>query len=136
MTEQLEKIIGTDRTDDYRLALDDTSLQWREMIIGAHRVLWTATLVGNRAPIVAAMYERMIHPQIGDLVWEQSKFNRSEAAIHGFGILLGHRYEGGAGDEDDAVDHVWYVQYGQHANDVVRWVNCQFLTVINEKDVR
>lgn len=151
-----EGVIGTDRTDDWLLSLDDQAVAHREVIRALVGHLRTATLVGNPAPVVQRMYERISHPQPGDLVIEESTFYRPDpdVRLRSFGVLLLHRDEWWQTDDEwqaaveeerrwyeehDALgeydpssrprDHAWYVQYGPHPGDVCRWTNCSFVVV-------
>jgi hypothetical protein len=136
---------GTDRADDL-LSLDETALAHRDALIGMARHLHSATLVGNPAPIVKEMYERITHPRIGDLVMEGSTPYRKDVdtRIKGLGILVERRYEwwetdeeweqvkaedSSVSDEDRLTDEAWYVQYGPGPSDVCRWTNCSFVAL-------
>lgn len=159
-----EGISGTDRGHDDLLSLEEAAIPRRHLMAGMARCLRQAVLVGNQAPIVARMWERMQAPVSGDLVVEVSSFGR-RACTEGMGILLAHRHEWWQTDEEWAAelekereaheeflrgphsrpgdgpfdparherltDHAWYVQYGPRPEDVCRWVNCQFLTVLS-----
>lgn len=143
-----EDIVGTDRTEDDLLSLDDKAIARRLMMMGTARALHSAVLVGNPAPKVAEMYARMTDPRPGDLVAEVTSFFRTrdiDTKIKGFGILIDHREEWASTDEEWAAtiaedpdlnadedrfhDHAWYIQYGPAAEDVCRWVNCEFIAV-------
>lgn len=145
-----EGITGTPRTDDDLLDLDDRAVARRLLMAGTAQAIYTAVLVGNPAPRVAALYERMSEPQPGDLVMELSSRGRRrsgqdvDTTIKALGILIAHREEWASTDEewaaeaaeyghdpvaDRATDHAWYVQYGPAAEDVCRWTNCEFLAI-------
>jgi len=143
-----EGITGAERTDDDLLSLEDKAIARRLMMLGTARALHSAVLVGNPAPKVAEMYARMTDPRPGDLVMEVTSFFRTrdvDTKIKGFGILIDHRDEWASTDEEWAAelagdadldpvadrfrDHAWYVQYGPAAEDVCRWVNCEFIAV-------
>lgn len=132
------------------LSLDDGADEHRDRILGLAQHLFSAVLVGNPAPLVAAMCERMRNPVPGDLVAERSAAMYSRNAddrLHGLGYLIVTRQEWLSSDAeweanraewgDDALDargdrphqDVWYVQYGQDAGDVARWANCTFIAL-------
>jgi len=146
-----EGVKGTDRSEDYLLSLDPKALSVRAVIMALAKHLGDATLVGNPAPRVARMRERMTAPQIGDLVVEESKALHSRDEIvkaQGFGILLAVRDEWcvrdedwekekteyDLRDEDRAHDRGWYVQYGCDPGDVCRWTDCSFMVVPTFED--
>lgn len=97
-----EGITGTDRTEDDLLSLEDVAIRRRLLIKGLANCLRKATLVGNPAPIVTRMNERMRNPQPGDLVMEESTTYRRDEDIQvkGFGILIAHRQEWWQTDEE------------------------------------
>lgn len=141
-----EGIVGV-RRDDYLLSLDDKAVAHRDALIAMAWHLKTASLVGNPAPVVQRIYERINHPQPGDLVveWAMSRPARdADTRLKAFGFLIEHRNEwwetdaewaalkaedGGLDDEDRRVDHAWYVQYGNEPEAICRWVNCDFLAI-------
>lgn len=141
-----EGIVGVQR-DDFLLSLDMKAVPHRDALIAMARHLQTASLVGNPAPVVQRIYERIKNPQLGDLVVEASTGVRTrdlDTRTKAFGILIEHRDEwwetdaewealraedGGLTEEDRMVDHAWYVQYGNDPGDVCRWVNCDFLAI-------
>jgi hypothetical protein len=145
MKQPHQDVTGTDRTD-LLLSLDEAALAHRAWLAGLAFHLSTATTVGNPAPVVSRMAERIRSPQIGDLVVEQSSHWRGnpDDRVKGFGILVEHRTEWWDTDEDyqrhiteypeeadepRATDHAWYVQYGSAAVDICRWTNCSFLAI-------
>lgn len=87
-----EGIAGTERHADDLLSLDEAAIPRRFLMAGMARCLRDAVLVGNRAPVVTRMWERMSRPVPGDLVLEVSSFGR-RACVEGMGILLAHRQE-------------------------------------------
>lgn len=101
-----EGITGTDRTEDDLLSLEDAAIPRRLLMIGMAHCLRKATLVGNPAPIVARMNERIRDPQPGDLVVEESTAYRrdEDTQVKAFGILLAHRTEWAQTDEEWAAD--------------------------------
>lgn len=141
-----EGVRGVDRTDTL-LSLENSNLTTRELLRGLSRCLSSATLVGNPAPVVERMGERLRNPQPGDLVVEMSAMygpGNISRAIQGLGILIVDREEWWHTDEEWSVelaaehygpedarpaDHAWYIQYGPAAIDVCRWTNCSFTTI-------
>jgi len=152
-----EDIVGIDR-DNWLLSLDMRAVAHRDALRVLAHHLHTACLVGNPAPNVQRMYERITRPQVGDLVVEISSFYRRRSLgddawldhrTKALGILLEHRREWWQTDEewqreitedpdlaDDGrvTDDAWYVQYGQAAADVCRWTNCDFIVVPMDSD--
>lgn len=144
---------GTDRDDDL-LSLDETAAAHRNALIGMARLLHRACLVGNRAPIVDDIYERITPPQRGDLVVELSVgmyTQDPEKRLKALGILLEKRTEWDSTDEEHAdliaegavypdeeriTDIAWYIQYGPRAEDVCRWTNCSFVALPYEWEPR
>lgn len=139
-----EGIVGTLREDDDLLSLDERAIPRRMMMAALAMVLQRTTLVGDPAPVVARIGERIRHPEPGDLVVETSRFYRKTMDVEAFGILLDHRREWLQTDEEynqQLVDdgdlnpdwrgegHAWYVQYGPKPEDICRWVNCLFITI-------
>lgn len=142
-----EGIAGTDRTSDDLLALDDQAIARRLLMIGTAAALHSAVLVGNPAPKVSELYARMRVPEPGDLVMEvATPYRRSpDIQIKGFGILIACRDEWESTDEEWAEqvagdsdldpnrdrfhDHAWYIQYGNAAEDVCRWTDCEFIAI-------
>lgn len=100
--EPREGITGTARTVDDLLSLEDAALPRRRMMIAIARHLREATMVGQPAPVVQRMSERMRSPQPGDLVVETSRtlWGGRGLEIEGFGILLAHREEWWETDAD------------------------------------
>lgn len=97
-----EGITGTDRTGDDLLSLADEAIPRRLMMVGLLANLRKATQVGNPAPIVERMRERMRNPQPGDLVVEDSGIylRGQDKQVEAFGILLTHRDEWWQTDEE------------------------------------
>jgi len=142
MKQPHEDVGGVDR-DDWLLSLDDEALTHQDRLIALAFFLQDACLVGNPAPVVRRMYERIKNPQVGDLVVETSR-RRGGNSHMALGILLERRQEWWSTDEDwerskredDALtdadrstDDAWYIQYGSGAHDVCRWTNCMFIMV-------
>jgi hypothetical protein len=96
-----EGIAGADRDDDL-LSLDEAAIPRRMLMAGMARCLRDAVLVGNPAPAVARMWERMKHPVPGDLVIETSTFYRrnEDDRLKAMGVLLAHRVEWADTDEE------------------------------------
>jgi hypothetical protein len=144
---------GTARSEPWLSLEDDAQAVRRALAVAAYNV-HRACLVGNPAPIVRRMYERLSNPRVGDLVVETSSVMYRCAHLkpggpggdwyRGVGYLLAHRTEwwhtdadwrqalgaGEWGSEDPRpTDRAWYVQYGPEPHDVCRWVNCDFVVV-------
>jgi hypothetical protein len=89
-----EGITGTDRCDDGLLGLSDTALTVRARFISLTRMLRSAVLVGDPAPVAQRIWQRMGEPRPGDLVVETSTIARNAGDFYkGFGFLIGHRTE-------------------------------------------
>lgn len=130
------------------LSLDDAALPARNLLVIVAHHLAGACLVGNPAPMVAGLSERIRNPQLGDLVYETSTlFRREHPGGNAFGYLVEHRREWWStdqdwaqelvddpsiGDEPRPVDTAWYVQYGPDPADICRWVNCEFHAIPDE----
>lgn len=132
-------VVGIERADDL-LSLDDKAMPHRDALITLTFQLWEACLVGNPVPKVAAMYERMQHPQVGDLVVECTRAGYSSNQVlrqRGLGFLLAKHTETvrHSDPDDPATEVAWYVQYGPDPADVCRWTNVQFLTVLEAREV-
>lgn len=135
-----EGIDGTSRTTSL-LSLEDDATEHREALMRMAQHLRLSCVVGNPAPRVSQLWERVSHPQPGDLVVEVSR------AVwrldhQGLGILLAHRDEWTERDEEwagsDAASFgednrvhqdYWYIQYGNDHRDIARWENCEFMAV-------
>ncbi len=131
---------------DPLLSLDEAAVPYRDALIAMSRHLSAATLVGNPAPVVQRMYDRLSAPQPGDLVVEQTSSWRKdpENRLKGFGRLVLRRREWWTTDEewearkaddededltdaDRRTDEAWYVQYGP--DHICRWTNCSFKVI-------
>ena len=141
-------ITGTDRDDDL-LSLDMRAVAHRDALIAMARHLSAATLVGDPAPVVRAMSDRIRHPEPGDLVVETSRviYGRCDldTRIKGFGILRASRREWYSTDEQWAAeceaegwdvateerttDTAIYIQYGSAAADICRWENAEVMSL-------
>jgi hypothetical protein len=155
-----EGITGTLRDADDLLSIDEKAIPRRAAMIGLAMCLQSACLVGDPAPRVARMGERIRNPEVGDLVVESTTRggyigNGNEMA---FGILLAHRTEWAHTDqawqdelareteeatrlglqgyehEHRPTDDAWYVQYGPQPDDICRWTNCDFITIPTSRD--
>ena len=144
------RVTGTDRDDDL-LSLEEAAMPRRRLMIGMAECLWQAVLVGNPAPVVRRMSERMQHPVPGDLVTAQHYVKQDGYEVHALGILLARRREHYGTDEERAAEgaewgdaaldsrgerpaqETWYVQYGPAAGDVCRWENVSFIMVPSER---
>jgi hypothetical protein len=93
----LDGITGTDRAEDDLLSLNPPALARRRLMCGMADCLQAACLVGDPAPVVARMWERMKTPQPGDLVIEDTARigwrGDADRQVKGFGILITHRRE-------------------------------------------
>lgn len=100
-----EGISGTDRDDDL-LSLEEAAIPRRLLMAGMAKCLRDAVLVGNQAPSVARMWQRMKTPRPGDLVIETSTFYRRDEddRIKAMGILVDHRTEWWQTDEEWAAE--------------------------------
>jgi hypothetical protein len=152
MKQPHEDIAGTDRTGNDLLSLEPSAQAHRDALIALTRHLHTATLVGNPAPVVQRMCERIYSPQPGDLVVESSAGMHSadpKRRATALGYLVEKRREwwhtdeeweqyktedGFVTDDDRMVDTAWYIQYGPNPGDIFRWVNCSFLVVPVDPD--
>jgi hypothetical protein len=145
-----EGITGTDRDDDL-LSLDERAVVHRDALIVMARHLRTATLVGQPAPVVRRMSERLDHPEPGDLVVtaEVMYGHRDlDTRIKGLGIYLAGREEWDSTDvqraawceeertaggdpeaEGRLADRAFYIQYGPAAGDVCRWTNSRVVVL-------
>jgi len=89
-----EGITGTLRDQDDLLSLEGKAVAVRKMMAGIASVLRSAVMVGQPAPVVRRMSDRMREPQPGDLVMETSTMYRDAEDWHkGFGILVARRQE-------------------------------------------
>lgn len=135
-----ENVVGTDHSDTDLLFLTDEALSRRQMMMGQALLLHSACLVGHRAPVVERMWERITHPEIGDLVMATDHRTREHKA---FGYLVAERKEWWTTDEewekivaedpdyygDRSIDYAYYIQYGPQPVDVCRWTNCTVIMV-------
>lgn len=146
-----EDIVGIDRSETDLLSLADEAFTRRQMMMGQALLLHSACLVGHRAPIVERMWQRITHPEIGDLVMATDHRTRDYKA---FGYLVEERKEWWTTDEEwkktlseerayykqnypgedfqpeeRLTDYAHYIQYGPQPVDVCRWTNCSIIMV-------
>lgn len=136
-----EGIYGTDRTDNDLLDLGHPARPHRDALYAMGQLLRRAVLIGDQAPIAAALCARIATPHPGDLVIETSQHPRNPSdQLRAFGILLAYRIEWAESNEEwDAYlaartgpapdrQHIdaWYIQYGPAPADVARWANADF----------
>lgn len=90
-----EGIHGTDMADSWLLSLDEQAIPHREALLNLALHLRTAIMVGNPAPVVRRMGDRMRHPQPGDLACSTDVLYRRDPddRLKGLGIFLGEREE-------------------------------------------
>lgn len=152
-----EGITGTLREGDDLLSLEESAIAVRKTMTGLAGVLLRTTMVGQPAPVVTRISERMRSPQPGDLVMETSTmYRRADDWYRGFGVLIEHREEWWTTDAEweqelaeeraawekftrpgegpftpdpRTTDHAWYIQYGPQPGDICRWVNCEFIAI-------
>jgi len=118
-----EGVSGIDRAGGL-LSLEDAAIPYRDALIAVTKHLRKAVLVGNPAPVVEELQQRMFHPEPGDLVVECTRgiyAKDDDTRLKALGIFLERRTE----DDGD----VWYIQYGPSSADICRWVNSDFFTV-------
>jgi hypothetical protein len=137
-----EGIRGIDLSRHWVLSLDERAAPHRETLIAMARHLHTATLVGDPAPVVRRMCDRLRSPEPGDLVVTAEVMHGRrdpDSRLKGLGIYLGSRTEWeltdaqweaykaedgcGLTDEDRVTDDVFYIQYGPDPGDICRWHN-------------
>lgn len=141
------RIRGTQLTGDLAaiLSLEEETMPARRALIIMSMHLQSATLVGNPAPTVARMYNRIKHPILGDVVVESTSGQYAAQHRRGdwyraLGVLLAQRKEWASTDDEWAAevaedpylgdqrtgDTYTYVQYGPDPGDICRWTNCSF----------
>jgi hypothetical protein len=146
-----EGVTGIDRSDTDLLFLTDGALSRRQMMMGQALLLHSACLTYPRAPVIERMWERITHPEIGDLVMATDHRTREHKA---FGYLVEERKEWWTTDkeweetlakerayyeehypgedvepEERLTDYAHYIQYGPQPADVCRWTNCTVIMV-------
>jgi hypothetical protein len=83
------------------LSLDDAALPARNLLVVVAHHLAGACLVGNPAPKVARLSERIRNPQLGDLVYETTTlFRREHPGGNAFGYLVERRREWWSTNQD------------------------------------
>lgn len=115
-------------------------MNWERLVEITAYNLHGACLVGNPAPKVAAMYERMKSPQVGDLVLEISTIWDPERVGTRLGRLLRHVREpvytpeewgaNGGGDDPIPTESIWYIELADGRE--YRWHNASFIAVFTE----
>jgi len=143
-------IRGTDLTGHWLLSLDERAIAHRETIIALGHHLRTATMVGQPAPVVARMSERMRHPEPGDLAVSVEVLHGRrdpDDRLKGLGVYLSGRtewWESDAeweaskaqepawADEDRATDTVFYLQYGPDPGDICRWSDSEAVALLTQ----
>jgi hypothetical protein len=139
-----EGITGTDLTAYDLLSLDERAIAHRDTLLAMALHLNTATLVGNPAPVVERMSERIRNPRPGDLACAAEAMHRGPRAdvdyrTKGLGVLLARRREYCESHQDWAdlclregwnplteermTDDAYYLQYGPEPGDICRWTN-------------
>src|SRR5580765_304666 len=138
-----EGIRGTEH-GSWLLSLDERAIAHREFLIEMAHHLSTATLVGNPAPVVRRINDRLRSPQPGDLVVTTEVMHGRrdpDDRLKGFGIFLAGRKEWCETDaewitaclandwdpltEERMTDTVFYIQYGPDPGDICRWHNSE-----------
>ena len=138
-----EGITGTDRPGDPLLS--SAEMSHLIGVLGYH--LSSVLLLGQQAPFSETIHKRMEAPQPGDAVVVTDPVLRgtSETRHQGVGYLLEVRKEWWDTDEewerqkaeDDTLAEAdrmiepaaWYIQYGENAGAVCRWVNCRVVAI-------
>lgn len=96
-----------------------------EMVVHLARELWRATLMGNPAPYVRALGERMMRPRTGDLVVSKTGF--TTPAVRRMGVLEKKVREPVAGWTEPApLEDVWYIRTDAGPT---RWTNEEFYAI-------
>lgn len=150
-----EGITGVDRRDSHLLSTHKRAVAHRDALIAITSHLHRATLVGHPAPVTAEVHDRIVKPEIGDLVVEMSALYGRDAAyrLKALGYFVEKRKEWAETDtewaahearlrkdaEDIGVDWepdgerstdtAWYIQYGANPGAICRWTNCAFVVV-------
>jgi hypothetical protein len=152
-----EGVTGVDRSDNDLLSLDASAVVHRLAIATLAKHLHDAVMVGNPAPVVERMWQRIREPRVGDFVLEWAMYRRGglDQCIKAMGYLVEKRTEWWSTDEEyerevaeelawhvehgrdpaefeadeRMTDVAWYIQYGQDARDICRWTNCSFIVV-------
>jgi hypothetical protein len=139
---------GADLSGHWLLSLDEQAVPHREALIAMAHHLHTATLVGDPAPVVRRMNDRLRKPENGDLVVTTEVMHGRQDPddrLKGFGVYLDGREEwaetdaqweiekagneGWVTDEDRMTDTVFYIQYGQDPRDICRWHNSEVIVL-------
>jgi hypothetical protein len=97
---------------------------------------YSGTLTGNRAPYIEARYQRMTHPQVGDLVVELTTARREPFDPSCVGWLQDVRDEPVTTEEEwladgnalpVPLDRYWYLV--TLSGEPARWSNCSFISI-------
>ena len=75
-----EGVTGTARDSDDLLSLEEEAMPRRRRMVMTALLLRKATLVGNQAPVVTKIFDRMSDPQPGDLVVETTASTAASAS--------------------------------------------------------
>jgi hypothetical protein len=137
----IERLHGTDRTDDPLLNLDEAFLPFRVLVMSSQ---WYATYLFGMAgaPIGIDWQRRYRKPKPGELCFATDHAINPRAepgtAMKSFGYFLGEQQEPIYDDEtwaevqdqyDDQTEcpteRIFYIQYGPKPDDVCRWENAQ-----------
>jgi hypothetical protein len=136
----VDRLTGTDRSDDPLLSLDDSVVALRRLLISSQ---WYATHLYGMAgsPIGIEWQRRQRKPKVGELCFATdhaiSPSADDDTIMKSFGYYLGEQqepvydeqawesvrdqYEG----DDCPTERVFYIQYGPKPKDVCRWENAQ-----------
>jgi hypothetical protein len=105
------------------LDLDEKSFAWRERLMDLSRKYAYAALSSVSADVKEEL-ERILNPHSGDLVYEVSTSRDLNDPDHhrDSGILIDTKVEAGM--------RTTYIQYGPAQEDVCRWTNAEFHSVL------
>lgn len=144
-----ERLLGTDRSADPLLTLDEAFLPFRVLVMNSQ---WYATYLFGMAgsPLGREWQRRYRKPEPGDLCFATDhalyshtdpRFN-ADTLMKSFGYFLGEQREPIYDDEtwarvreqygdrkDCPTERIFYLQYGPKPDDVCRWENasCQVI---------
>lgn len=103
---------------------------------------WHGMLMAHNAPAGRAAWERMEHPEAGDLVLEQSTvwhWFRGGVRVRpgAIGVLVRKTREQFPGADDGVLEDVWYINALDGTGEA-RWTNARFIALIgvDEKPLR
>lgn len=142
--EHHEGVRGIARNEPW-LSLEEDSWPIQEAIIALTRKVMSCCTVGNPAPSVTEVWQKMKNPQVGDFVVEPWVYKRAslDKKMKSLGYLVAKRTEWAETEEefqkyiledpdyaeDRSTDIGWYIQYGPNPEDVCRWTNCDIYAV-------